>query len=428
MTDTTKAGSPSSGIFYGWWNVAASAVGMATGAAMFTAFAFGVFVLPLEQTFGWTRGEISLALTVTTSTNVFVSPLVGTLMDRFGVKRVLVPSIVFTALVVASLSQLTSSLWHFYLMYLLLPLLGSGTLPQSYSRVIVAWFMERRGLALGLSLAGYGIGATMLPNVSQSLIDGIGWRNAYLALGGVLLLIALPVVAFVLRETPEEMGLAIDGGRHDDPIDSASAGDDALGFTGAEAARTRDYWLILISFLLVGIVIPAVLTHLVPMLADRGVDATSAATFMGSLGAGMLVGRILSGILMDRFFAPYVVMLFLAGLIVGLVVLVVVDTGPLLFVSTILVGLAMGAEMSEIAYLCSRYFGLRSFGQIYGVMFSAFMIGGAIGPAALGLYYDRYGTYDGALYPLPVMAAAATLLMAFLGPFRDFEREASGVA
>jgi len=84
----------------------------------------------------------------------------------------------------------------------------------------------------------------------------------------------------------------------------------------------------------------------------------------------------------------------------------------------------MGAEMSEIAYLCSRYFGVRAFGQIYGVMFSAFMIGGAIGPAGLGLYHDRFGTYDGALFPLPIMAAIAALLMAFLGPFRDFEAEA----
>ena len=113
------------------------------------------------------------------------------------------------------------------------------------------------------------------------------------------------------------------------------------------------------------------------------------------------------------------------GLIIGLVVLIVVETGPLLFVATTFIGLAMGAEMSEIAYLCSRYFGVRAFGQIYGLMFSAFMLGGAIGPVMLGLYYDRFGDYLGALYPLPVMAAVATLLVALLGPYPSFEPEAA---
>ena len=421
------AGTPApSRIFYGWWNVLASAVGMASCAAVFTGFAFGVFVLPMEEAFGWSRGQISLALTVVTVTNVVVSPVVGALMDRFGVKNVLVPSLLCLGLLIASLSQLTPHLWHFYLTYGLLTLLGAGTLPQSFSRVIVAWFFRSRGLALGLSLAGYGIGATVVPSLAQTLIESFGWRAAYAILGAIVLVLTLPVIAWLMKESPEQLGLRRDG--ETGPGGGADEAGDEPGMTGAEAARTRTYWLIMLSFFLVGIVVPAVLAHLVPMLSDRGIDPAQGAVFMGSIGLGMTVGRVLSGVLMDRFFAPRVVMLFLVGLVVGLVVLIVVETGPLLFVATALIGLAMGAEMSEIAYLCSRYFGVKAFGQIYGLMFSAFMVGGAIGPAALGLYHDRFGDYTAALYPLPVMAVLATLLIAFLGPYTDFEDAETGTA
>ena len=415
---------PGSRIFYGWWNVVASAVGMASGAAMFTAFSFGVFVLPLEETFGWSRGQISLALSFTTATNVIVSPLVGSLLDRVGVRRVVIPSILCVGLVLAALSQLTANLWHLYLMYSLLPLLGAGTLPQSYSRVIVAWFLRRRGLALGLSLAGYGIGAMLLPSVSQHLIDQFGWRQAYVILGACVLVFPLPIVALLMKESPAELGLQIDGLTGDGGESGAQVPGESGGLSGREALRTRAYWLILVSFLLVGIAVPAVLTHLVPLLADRGADPTTAAAYLGVLGLGMLVGRLLSGVLMDYLFAPRVVALFLFGLILGLVLLIFVQPGPLLGLAAFLIGMAMGAEMSEIAYLCSRYFGVKAFGQIYGIMFSAFMLGGAIGPAALGLYYDRVGSYDGGLYVLPAMALIATLLVLLLGPFPDFEAEA----
>ena len=236
MSAVSADPAPSGRIFYGWWNVVASAVGMASCAAVFTGFAFGVFVLPMQNAFGWSRGEISFALTVVTITNVIVSPIVGTLMDRLGVKKVLLPSVVCLGLLLASLSQLTDRLWQFYLTYGLLTLLGAGTLPQSFSRVVVAWFFRRRGLALGLSLAGYGIGATLIPSLSQRLIDGFGWREAYVVLGAGVLVITLPLLAWLMRESPEAMGMTRDG----DPAaggPSSGVEEEESGLSGAEAAR-----------------------------------------------------------------------------------------------------------------------------------------------------------------------------------------------
>ena len=141
-------------IFYGWYNILTTFFGMALSYAMFTVFAFGTFVKPLENEFGWQRGELSFALTMTNIAVVIASPLLGFIIDRIGVRRVLIPSIILMGLAVSSMSLLSGNIWHFYAMYLLIPILGAGTLPQSYSRTIIAWFIRRRGLALGIALIG----------------------------------------------------------------------------------------------------------------------------------------------------------------------------------------------------------------------------------------------------------------------------------
>ncbi len=193
----------SSGIFYGWWNVSASFIGLSLSYAMFTIFAFGVFLKPLAEEFGWRRDEMAFAYTVTNLTVLVASLLLGLLIDRFGVRRVLIPSIILMGMAVASMSQLTGNIYHFYAMYLLIPLLGAGTLPASYSRTIIAWFFRRRGIALGVALAGFGVGAALVPSVGQLLISAYGWRTAYLIFAAVIFLVALPVSYFVIRETPQ---------------------------------------------------------------------------------------------------------------------------------------------------------------------------------------------------------------------------------
>ena len=127
-------------IFYGWWNVLTGFFGMGLGYAMFTVFAFGTFVRPLEAEFGWSRGDMSFALTMNNIAIVIASPLLGLLIDRYGVRRVLIPSVILMSMTVLSMTQLTANIWHLYALYFLIPFLGAGTLPASYSRVIIAWF------------------------------------------------------------------------------------------------------------------------------------------------------------------------------------------------------------------------------------------------------------------------------------------------
>jgi len=411
---------PRPSIFYGWYNVTVAFFGMALSYAMFTVFAFGTFVKPLEEEFGWQRGELSFALTMTNIAVVIASPSLGFIIDRLGVRRVLIPSLILMGLAVASMTLMTGNIWHFYAMYLLIPILGAGTLPQSYSRVIIAWFNHRRGLALGIALSGFGVGAAIVPSFAQMMIEIYGWRMAYLGFAAAILCVSLPMTILLLKENPQEMGVRPDGNNDDEVIDTSTAMNVSL--TGSEAAKTRSYWLILVSFLLVGIAITSILAHLVPMLIDRGVEPRTAALCMTALGVGLIFGRILAGFLMDYFFAPYVAATFLLGLVAGIIILALGTSNGLVFVAAMFVGLATGSEISEIAYICSRFFGPRSFGQIYGIMFAAFQFGSAFGPPMMGLYFDRTGNYIGALWVLAAIAMTGAILIALLGPYPDLNK------
>lgn len=405
----------SSGIFYGWWNVSASFVGLSLSYAMFTIFAFGVFLKPLTEEFGWRRDEMAFAYTVTNLTIVVASLLLGFLIDRFGVRRVLIPSVILMGMAVASMSQLTGNIYHFYAMYLLIPLLGIGTLPASYSRTIIAWFFRRRGIALGVALAGFGVGAALVPPLGQMLISAYGWRTAYLVFAAMIFLIALPISYFFIRETPQEMGLEIDG--------DAQAGnsDSAVGLSVGEARKTSSFWLIMIAFLLVGLCVASVIAHLVPMLTDRGISPQSAANCQMMMGLGLIFGRVFSGYLMDRFFAPYIAAAFTLLFVVGAAILASGASNYLVFVAATCIGLSLGSEISETAYLVSRYFGAKAYGIIYGIMFAAFQLGASFGPPALGKFYVLNGNYISALWSLAVLAFIAAVLVAVLGKYPEFK-------
>jgi len=409
-------------LFYGLSNVATGFVGMALCYGMFTIIAFGLFVKPLQEEFGWSRGELSFAITMTNIAVVIASPCIGLLIDRFSVRLILIPSLVLMSITIASMSILTANIWHFYALYFLIPFLGAGTLPQSYSRVLIAWFNRRRGIALGFSLSGFGAGVLLIPIVAQMTIDALGWRAAYLGFAAAVFLLALPMVLFLMKETPEEMGFLSNGEKqsgNEEEEDQIKQSE--IGLTGKEAAFTSSYWLILSSFLLVGVGLTGILAHLVPMLIDRGVTPQTAALCMSGIGVGIISGRIFAGFLMDYFFAPYVTAFFLLGMVAGIVILATGTTSALVFVAAVCVGMASGSEISEIAYICSRYFGQKAFGQIYGFMFAAFQLGAAFGAPLMGIYHDKAGNYIGALWFLAAIVLLGAILIAILKPYPELE-------
>jgi MFS family permease len=292
--------------------------------------------------------------------------------------------------------------------------------------VLSRWFDQKRGLALGLAMAVMGVGGFITPPLAQALITTVGWRQAYVFLGLLVIGIVIPVVGLFLKETPQMMGLLPDGEMVAQAEATKQSGQES-GMNSREAWRTGAFWLMVSAFFLQSVGFHGYFIHLVPMLTDRGASAQSAALVM-SLGAvGAVLGRVGGGYLLDRFFAPYVAVCFFCGSALGIFLLWSGAVGGLAFVAAFLGGLGVGAEFDIIAYMVSRYFGLRAFGEIYGYVFAAFTLGGVIGPPLMGIGFDSTGSYSPVLGGFVVATLIAVGLMTQLGPYRVWEADVEPV-
>jgi MFS family permease len=399
--------------FYGWWIVAASAVGVFWGPPV-TVYSFSVFLKPLMQEFHAGRAAVSLGYSLHLIAGAVCAPIVGWLVDRYGSRRVILSAAAMFGCLLLFNNIFSTNILRFYLFYLALGLLLNGVGPIPYGNVVSHWFDRRRGLALGLAMLGIGLGAMVMPSLSQQLIAKFGWRTAYAVLGGGVLLIAIPVVAAFVREKPQDLGLLPDGG----PLKSSSAGSVLThGLSAQEACRTATFWVMVCAFFLVSASVQGCLVHTVAMFRDRGITAQTAALGSSLVGFAVLLGRVGAGYLLDRLLAPHLAAVFFGGAALGISFLWL-GTTPVAFTGAFLVGLGLGAEVDLIAFLVSRYFGLRAFGRVYSFAFAAFALAGALGPLIMGASFDRTGSYRVALVTFFAATLVAAVLMTRLGPYR----------
>ena len=406
-------------LFHGWWIVFVAGIGLFMGYGPIVSFTFGVFLKPLIAEFGWSRGQVSLAFSLSLLVMSFAFPLVGRLVDRYGARRVIVPSVFFFGLGLISLSLLSANLWHLYAIYIGLGLVGGGTAPVPYSNVISHWFDKKRGLALGIAMVGVGGGTFVMPSLAQILLTEFGWRQSYIIVGVMVMVVAIPVIALFLTETPQMRGMYPDGERS--LISLSPRGPQFSGMSAHEARQTNTFWILVSAFFLMSASVHGCLIHLVPLLTDRGVSPQFAAMATSLFGGALLIGRVGAGYLLDRFFASAVAVTFFCGATLGLIFLWSGASGATVFVAAFFIGLGMGAEGDIIAYLISRYFGLRAFSEIYGYAFGAFTLGGVVGPLLMGKAFDNTGSYSIGLGVFVVVSVIAAGLMTRLGPYRTWD-------
>jgi MFS family permease len=404
--------------------VLAAMLGMATGNGAILLFATGVFQAPITAEFHWTRTQYFAAVQMSIPGTILMAPFIGALLDRIGVRRVVLPSIVLLALLVASLYFLTGSLWHFYTVFALLSILGAGTSSAAYARLMTIWFARKRGLALGAALAGMGIGGAMISPLLQRLDQDYGWRRACLGLAALLLLVTLPAALAWLRDAPQRVGLGVDGEPLAPPgtaagLDSAAArsSEATFGYTRRETLRQPRFWLMAAIFLILGFAMGGLMFQLFPVLTQRGVAPADAAGIVAGMGLALIAGRAFAGFLMDRFFAPPIAIAFLLGPIAGALLLATGSTGTGAALAGVLVGLAAGAEVDVLAYLVSRYLGMRCYATNYGWLYSAWAAGSGFGPLLAAAIFDRTGRYEPALFTYAAMFAIVCILMTRLGPY-----------
>ncbi|MEM9288810.1 MAG: MFS transporter [Pseudomonadota bacterium] len=379
----------------GWPAALGGFVGTFFSVGTLVIYSFGLFAPELAKEFGWSRGELSFALTVFNYSIIVAGIIFGFLIDRHGPRVVVLASTLLFALAYGSLSLATESKALFYALFALMAFAGGGTLPVSYSRFIISWFDRQRGLALGLTLVGTGVGAAILPPILQAIISAYDWRTAVLVLAAGIGLISLPLSFVLLKTRPNAKAAAKSSG----------------------LVLNRAFWVLVVFSILSGMFLIGSIIHFVSILQDRGVAPDRAALFASVIGISVIVGRIGVGFLLDRLFAPRVVFFLFLGPVAAFLILRAGSSEAAFFFAALAFGLAQGAEIDIIAYLSSRYFPKEAYGATYGLLFSAFTVGAANGPLMLGLLYDRDGDYAFALLLLAAIASTAALLTFLLPRF-----------
>jgi cyanate permease len=403
-------------VFYGWLIVGVSAVGLFLGAPLLV-YSFSVFFKPLVLNFHASRAAVSFAFSLQNSVGALWIPLTGMLIDRLGAKRVIVSTTVLYGLMLILALWVGTSIWQLYLFFSVLGIaLSGGPVPVPYGVVISHWFNRRRGLALGLSMLGIGVGSIVVPILAQHLITIFGWRITYAVFGGAVLLLPVPIVAALLQNDPAQRGLQPDG--DEAAPSSLQSPQDKQGMTWHEIWHSPTFWMMICIFSLVGACVHGAVLHMSAIFTDRGVSAERAAMAASLIGAALIVGRLGSGYLLDHFFAPRVAILFYGATTLGLAILWAGRSGTPALAASFLVGLGMGAEVETMGYMISRYFGLLAFGTAFGLAFGAFMLAGAAGVLLMGAGYDRFHSYTVPLAGFCGAMFLALFLLGRLGPYR----------
>jgi MFS family permease len=394
----------------GWRVLLVAAMGVTCGITAVPIYTIGAFVGPLEDAYGWSRGAIQSATVFAYLTLIFAGPAAGYLTDHYGPRRVALWSVFGMSVAVGSAAVLAGTLWGLYLAYALIGILGAGTSPVVWTRAVSSWFEKKRGLAFGLTLMGTGLFATVGPIYVTLAIAEFGWRGGYLALAIVPIIFVLPLVYFwfFVRESSEDTPT-----HASDSVDNPKAGMD-LG----AAIKTSQFWIIGFSFLFFSTSISGFIASFIPMLTDGGLTRGEAASMAGSIGLAVLFGRVVTGFLLDHVRASILSTAVMALPAIGCLLWGIGVAGPSgALIAAIFVGLAGGAEFDLVAYMTSRYFGLRHYGKLYGILFSSVIAGAAIGPLMFGFGFDAFGSYAPVLLTAAALFVVGGVSQLFLGKY-----------
>lgn len=384
----------------GWKTLVAALVGVMLGITALPFFTLGVFSQPIADDFGWSRADVQVGLSFQMAGTVVIAWLAGAMIDRVGARKVALFSQVGLGLAFLLLANQNGDPLMWKASWFLLALLGIGTAPLSWSRGVIDWFDKGRGLALGLALSGSGITAAVAPPAIDWIVAAHGWRAGYLALSAVMFIVGVPVTLMLFRARPVAAVAVAGQQRNAAPV---------AGLSFGEALRGYRFWLILFGFSATHFTISGLIPNLIPLLKAVGIE--QAALYTGMLGGAVIVGRLATGYLIDRFWAPLVAALLLS---LPAMACALLWSGVAPGVAVVLIGLAGGAEFDLIGYLCARYFGMRSYGRIYSWLWAGFAIATGAGAYVFASLIDNDGGRETALgigVFLILGGAAAMLLL-----------------
>ncbi|MBB6122734.1 MFS transporter [Sphingobium subterraneum] len=397
-----------------WPVVAAAAIGCAI--AQIYLQSMGVMIAPLEAEFGWSRTQITSGLLIVALLTLPLSPVVGIAIDRFGPRRIALTGIVVYSVSFACLGLAQSSIWSWWLLWLPLALGVLCLNPTVWVTAISTLFVASRGLAIAVSMGAIGVIAIIAPVVTNAFVDTFGWRAAYIIWGSLAGLIAFPVTFLVFRSVKDIRPSGSMSG-------SRTAKTRALtGFSLRDGLRSRAFVRLATVAICMSIASLALMINFVPILASLGMTKAAAAATAGLVGITQLIGRFGGGFLLDRFNARVVGAMMACLPIATCLLFLGLGPSPLFASLAVLIfGLAMGAEVDVIAYLSARYFGVKNFGALFGIIVGLLTIGIGVGPAFASLVYDITKSYVLVLWMIIPLFLASGLLLLTMGPYPSFD-------
>ena len=388
-----------SGLFHGWFVVAAAFA--VTFVGFGSAYTFSAFLEPLQRDFGASRGSVSLVFSLAGFLYFGLGIVSGPLADRFGARLLALIGMLLTGLGLAAAGA-ARNLVEVYAAYGLGVGLGVGCAYVPAIGAVQRWFVRRRGFASGLAVSGIGVGTLAMPPLATLLIDTLGWRGAYLALG----LLAAAIgggMALLLDNDPRDRGLGPDG----DPPRSGAAAARSDGASVGEAVRSRRFVSLYAACLICsfGVFVPFV--HLLPYAGDHGVPPATAVLLLGMIGIGSTAGRFFLGGLADRIGRQSSLLLMFVGMAFALSIWLV-STGPWsLAAFAFIYGVFYGGWVAVLPAVVMDSFGGRNVGGIIGLLYTSVAFGTLIGPSAAGFAFDLTRSYT-----LPILASAAANIVA----------------
>ena len=393
----------------GWQVVIAGMIGISLGLSPLPFYTIGMFAPELSRAYGWSFTALMSSLSVQSVVVIFVGPIAGFAIDRYGSRRIALISAPLFGLAFMSLALTGGSLWIYYAQWVVMSVVGAGTLTATWTRVVNGWFDRQRGLALGVVSAGTGLTGFLVKPLTAWLIGAFGWRVAIAVVGALPVLVAWPVLWWLFREPPDTVR-RVSG--------TAQAVVTDPGVTLKDAMRGRRFWILALAFLIIAFALTAPTPNMENLLRTHHFTLVQIGAITSSFGLAVIAGRVAGGWLLDRLWAPGSALVVFSLPLIGNVLLAGAQPSATAALLAIIgLGLGAGFEFDLLAYLIARYFGRREYGAIYAVIYTVIAFSSGAGPAAYGYVFDRLGTYAPALWSGVGMIVAGSLLLLLLGPY-----------
>lgn len=371
-----------------WPLVLAAAAGFSVFSILMSSM--GVFMAPIGTEFGWSKTLLSAGLSISAVVVVLLSPFAGALIDRYGSRPVALPGLAMSIIAISAFALADGSAWQWALLWVAYAAVSVFVATTVWTAATASVFVHGRAMAIGATLCGTAVAQVVAPPLSTWLIEVVGWRMAYVWMGTVWGGLALIVCYFFLYDRR-----ALEKSQVEEEVAQVVPSADLEGLSLAEARRDTALWRIGLSTFIMMFLTIGLMLHQVPILMDSGVSAANAAWLASLAGVAGIAGKLVTGVLLDRYRANWV-----GGLTLGSTALAfcfLLDgfrTPTFIFLAMLLNGYSAGTKLQVCSYLTAQYGGIRHYGAIYGVMNSLVALGSALGPLFVGIIYDSLGGYN----------------------------------